>query len=60
MKTQVINNEKFKDKNMFKIFEEYESGKLSEKPLISIGIKKAKLLLKHLKELKKYVEENEG
>lgn len=60
MKTKVFEDE-FKDQPMFAVFKVDEDGKKGEKdkPVVSMGIKKAKFILKHFKELKDYVEENE-
>lgn len=56
--TKVMEND-FKGTPMFSIFEFDKEGNKNFKPLVNMGMKKAKLVLKHVEELKKYVQENE-
>lgn len=62
METQVLPNSFGKHK-MFSIFKVDETEKdeystPTEAPVVSFGIKKAELVLKHIEELKAFVKEN--
>lgn len=61
MKTQVVENT-YKDKKMFCVHdvEKFENGKPKENayPVVSFGIKKAKVILNHIEELKQFVKDN--
>ena len=48
----------FKGHKTFSIWMEYENG--NKIPAISFGVKKAESILKHLEELKQFIEENKG
>lgn len=50
-RTKVVQS-KFKNKKMFTVIKNGE-----EKPVLNMGIKKAKLALKHMSELEKFVNE---
>jgi len=57
-KTKVF-NEEFKGNEMFSIWPVNEEGeKLAEYPIINFGKAKARAILKHIEELKKFVGEN--
>jgi hypothetical protein len=56
-KTKVF-NEEFKGNEMFSIWPvNEEGGKLTEYPIINFGKSKARAILKHIDELKKFAEE---
>lgn len=52
--TKVEQND-FKGNEMFSIFEFDKDGNKNFKPLVNMGKKKARLVLKHIKELEHYV-----
>ncbi len=58
MKTRVEPN-KYGKHNLFSVFEVLENDVISEKPIVSFGVKKAKAILKHMEELKQFIKENE-
>jgi len=53
--TKVLPND-FNSKPMFSIYEFDKEGNKNFKPLVNMGMKKAELILKHVEDLKKYVE----
>ena len=57
-KTKVI-LQKYNKKDLFSVWNvDEENNVIGEFPAVSFGIKKAELILKHLDELKLYVENN--
>lgn len=48
----------YKGSPVFKIFEVREDGAIRDVPTISFGVRKAELIIKHLKELEQFVKEN--
>lgn len=57
--TKVIAQE-FKGNKMFAVFEVDDAGQpVSEYPVVSFGLKKAKAILEHLSDLQKFVAEND-
>lgn len=66
MKTKVFTNEKWKNNEMFRIFQVDDDGnkitefckktgdKIIKKELMKFGVSKADLLIKHLSELKEF------
>lgn len=59
MKTAVKIEEHEKYGVMFVVQELDDKGEAKQYPVVKFGIKKAKAILKHANELKKFVEENE-
>ena len=57
-KTYKVVQADFKDKEMFCI-KEFEGVEPSKYPVHNFGIKKAKILLAHLEELKEFVKQND-
>lgn len=55
--TKVVPNE-YRGHTLFSVFEFDKEGNQSEYPVISFAVNKAKVILKHLDELKKYVDDN--
>lgn len=55
--TKVEKND-FKGHPMFSIYEFNDKGEKNFKPLVNLGLKKAKILVKHLKELEHFVASN--
>lgn len=53
--TKVEKND-FKGNEMFSIFEFDKEGNKNFKPVVNMGVKKARALVKHLKELEAFVE----
>jgi len=63
METKVL-KDKFGSHNLFTVFEVNENGEKlmngeKEKKVVSFGIKKAKAVLEHIDDLKKFVEKND-
>jgi hypothetical protein len=56
MNTTKVEKNDFKGNEMFSIYEFNEKGEKNFKPLVNLGKRKAKLILKHMKELEHYVE----
>lgn len=54
-KTKVMQNES-KGHEMFSIFEFDAEGNKNFKPLVNMGARKARLILKHVKELEQFVD----
>jgi len=52
--TKVEKND-FKGNEMFSIFEFDKEGNKNFKPVVNMGVKKARALVKHLKELEHFV-----
>ncbi len=52
--TKVEKND-FKGNEMFSIFEFDKEGNKNFKPVVNMGVKKARALVKHLKELEAFV-----
>lgn len=63
MKKTKVFNESFGRHKMFNVYDvEPDGSKVNgedSKPVVSFGIKKAKAILDHVEELKKFVEEND-
>lgn len=64
IKTKVLDNP-FNGRPMFSVFKVDDEGKKKKddegqflKPVVNMGIKKAEYCIRHIEELKKYVEEN--
>lgn len=55
METKVLKND-YKGNQMFSIYEFDEEGNKNFRPLVNMGVKKASLILKHLEDLKKFLE----
>lgn len=60
MTTKVFEN-KFGRHNLFSVFKVDEDGEKGndDKPIVSMGIKKAKAILEHIDELTEFVEQND-
>ena len=60
LKDTLVFEGEYNNKKMFEIHEVDDTGtKSGPFPVVKFGIKKAKAILKHIDELKKFVEEND-
>lgn len=58
MITTKVEKNDFKGHPMFSVFEFNEKEEKNFKPVVNLGLKKAKILVKHLKELEHFVASN--
>lgn len=55
----LIKFSEFKGKNILNIFNFRDDGATYDKPALSFGVGKAKMILDNIEEIKKFVKENE-
>ena len=59
-RNQLIEQDEYRGSQFIKIFEIDDKGeKKSEKPVISFGLKKAKVIVESLEEIKQFIKDNE-